>query len=282
MKIFYSPLCLGYIELASPELPGRVREIVRHLSSGKYELIESQPATEIDLLRVHTPRLIEQVKTTDNFDIEQLGAGNIYNFAVLAAGSAQQAAASTLKDGQFSFSLMRPPGHHAGRDFNGGFCYFNNLAVAVSSLFPKIKRLAILDLDCHHGNGTQDIFLGHKQVIYVSLHQSPLYPGTGLTSEANCFNYPLPAKTEETAYLKALALALRNIFAFKPQILGLSVGFDTYKRDPLTDINLEIESYQKIAQAIKELKIPTFALLEGGYNQKELPLCFESFVAGFK
>ena len=282
MKIFYSPKCLDYIELASPELPGRVREIVKHLQGKDYELVEPQPATEADILRVHTPRLIEQVKTTDNLDIEELGTNNIYDFALLSAGSAWQAAAQTAKEGSFTFSLMRPPGHHAGRDFNSGFCYFNNLAVAVSGLLKKLNRVAILDLDCHHGNGTQDIFLGHKQVIYVSLHQSPLYPGTGLTNEQNCFNYPLPAKTAETGYLEALASAIRNIYDFKPQILGLSVGFDTYKHDPLTDIDLEIESYKKIASAINELKIPTFAVLEGGYNQQELPLCFESFVMGFK
>jgi acetoin utilization deacetylase AcuC-like enzyme len=103
----------------------------------------------------------------------------------LAAGAALGAQEIALS-GENVFSLMRPPGHHAGRDSLGGFCYFNNIAIAIAKALIKIKKAVILDLDCHHGNGTQDIFLGDNRVLYISLHQSPLYPGTGLKSAKNC------------------------------------------------------------------------------------------------
>ncbi|MFN3301854.1 MAG: histone deacetylase, partial [Patescibacteria group bacterium] len=179
-----------------------------------------------------------------------------------------------------SFSLMRPPGHHAGKDFCGGFCYFNNLAIAVAKFLKKDKKVAILDIDCHHGNGTEDIFLGKNNVLYISLHESPLYPGTGLESRFNCLNFPLPPRTQEKEYLQTLEIALEKISQFKPNLLAISAGFDTYKKDPLTYFGLEIDSYQKIGEKIAQLNLPTFSVLEGGYSQS-LPLCLYNFIKNF-
>ena len=140
--------------------------------------------------------------------------------------------------GETAFSLMRPPGHHATRTRVMGFCYFNNIAIASARFLADhpSKRIAIVDIDCHHGNGTEDFALGRDRIFYASLHQSPLYPGTGLESPMNCLNFPLPPFTEETPYLAALETACERIREFNPDILGVSAGFDTYEEDPLTQM----------------------------------------------
>ncbi|MFN3966935.1 MAG: histone deacetylase, partial [Endomicrobiia bacterium] len=171
---------------------------------------------------------------------------------------------------------------HATKNQLGGFCYFNNIAIAVKYLLANssVDSVAILDIDCHHGNGTQDIFLGEDKILFVSLHQVPLYPGTGLTSEKNCLNFPLPPGTEEKIYLNTLEKALKEIENFKPNLIAVSAGFDTYKKDPITNMNLEKISYKKIAELISGLKIPRFAVLEGGYSS-DLPECIYNFILGF-
>ncbi len=175
---------------------------------------------------------------------------------------------------------MRPPGHHAGKDELGGFCYFNNIAIAIKRALSGVKKAAILDLDGHHGNGTQDIFKSEKRVLYVSLHQSPLYPGTGLVSEDNCLNYPLKPGTNEEIYLPVLNEALEKIKDFNPQILGISLGLDSFRLDPLTGLNLGISTYRKIGEMISKLNIPDFAVLEGGYTSK-LGECIYEFILGW-
>ena len=276
MKIIFSSFCLKYHAFGHPESPERVRGCFEFLKEKNFEFIEPHPAKERDLLLVHTQRLIDEVKNEKISDLDTPNIKGIFNYALLSVGGAIKAMEIALA-GEIAFSLMRPPGHHAGKDFSGGFCYFNNLAVAVARAFKKIEKVAILDLDCHHGNGTQDIFLGKSNVLYLSLHQSPLYPGTGLESYFNCLNFPLPAKTQEKEYLETLEIALRKIFEFKPNLLAISAGFDTYQKDPLTYFGLEIDSYQKIGQKIAQFKMPTFAVLEGGYSS-DLPFCLHNFL----
>ena len=174
---------------------------------------------------------------------------------------------------------MRPPGHHAERNRVMGFCYINHIAIAVMKLIEshELARVAILDFDCHHGNGTEDIFFGFDQVLFVSLHQSPCYPGTGLESRGNCINYPLPPGTKPPEFLKAIDMALEKIKAFAPALIAVSAGFDAYKNDPITEMSLDIETYHAIGARIAALKLPTFAVLEGGYAA-ELAQCVEAFV----
>ncbi len=280
MKIVYSPKCLKYHSFGHPESPERVKKCFDFLKEKKFEFFEPQPAKEEDLLLVHSKRLIDEIKNEKISDLDTPNIKGIFNYALLSVGGAIKAMEIAL-DSRKSFSLMRPPGHHAGKDFCGGFCYFNNIAIATAKaiLLPKIKKVAILDIDCHHGNGTQDIFLGKTNILYVSLHESPLYPGTGLESYFNCLNFPLPPKTQEEDYLKTLEIALRKISEFGPDILAISAGFDTYKKDPLTYFGLEIQSYKKIGQKISQLNLPTFAVLEGGYS-KDLPLLLYNFLEG--
>lgn len=269
-----------YCQQGHPERPKRVIESFKYLKSKGFEFLEPQPCSEQDLLMVHSRELLEKIKSGSFFDADTPALGNIYEYASLSAGAAilAQELCSCEK---FVFSLMRPPGHHATGEHVGGFCYFNNIAIAVKkSLNERFKKAAILDIDCHHGNGTEEIFSGKKNVLYVSLHQVPLYPGTGLTSHGNCLNFPLEPKTEDKEYLATLRKAVSEIKKFGPEILGVSAGFDTYRKDPLTDINLRRETYLEIGKSIARLEIPCFALLEGGYSS-DLPLCIEQFLLGF-
>lgn len=285
MKIIFSPVCLEYGGGGHPESPERVKRIYETIEGkrgGSYEFVKPTPCSDKELELVHTKGLIERVKRQDTsvFDSDTPNYQGIFNYAKLAAGAALKAGEMALK-GEKAFSLMRPPGHHAGRAFLGGFCYFNNIAIAVSKALREVKRVAILDIDCHHGNGTQDIFLGNKDVLFVSIHQSSLYPGTGLSSEGNCVNFPIPPHTGEGGYLTVLKKAVSVIEDFRPSLLGVSAGFDTYRGDPLTQIGLEKESYRKIGEIISGLGLPGFALLEGGYS-REIGECVRSFLKGYE
>jgi len=267
MKIVFSRRCLEYYEPWHPESPVRVREAYNFLKDKAYEFIEPTPASYEDLLRVHTASYIERVRTGNFYDADSPPYENIYEYACLSAGGAILAARVN------GFSLMRPPGHHAGRSGRSlgasslGFCYFNNLAVAVRSLD---KPSLILDIDGHHGNGTQEIFLGDEKVRYISLHRSPHYPGTGLRSEANCLNFPLRWNTGDELYLKTLEKALDQTDMKHVEVVAVSAGFDAHGNDPLASLGLSTECYREIGRKIGSLNLPTFATLEGGYNPKDL------------
>jgi acetoin utilization deacetylase AcuC-like enzyme len=279
MPIYYDPSCLEYEQPGHPESPYRVRSAHQLLTEEGYQFTTPQPCDEDSLLRAHHPDLIQAVVEGRFFDPDTPSLPGIYHHAILAAGGAVDAAHSAQESGR-AFSLMRPPGHHASRRELGGFCYFNNIAVAVLDAVASGKKVAVVDVDCHHGNGTQDILKGVDQTVYVSLHQSPLYPGTGLASVENCRNYPLAPGTDETGYLEVLRRALVDVREFSPDLIGISIGFDTYRGDPLTHLRLEVESYGKIARALLELGCPIFAVLEGGYSS-DFAQCVLSFIEVF-
>lgn len=273
---------MEYGQPGHPESRERVESSYEFLKSKGYEFIEPSPAKEQDLLLVHTEDLVNNVRNGTFFDLDTPKLPGIYAYAKLSAGAAIKAMELCLK-GEFVFSLMRPPGHHATKDSVMGFCYFNNIAIAVKKALKsmKVENAAIIDIDVHHGNGTQNIFLGDKKVLYVSLHQyGSFYPGTGGNSELNCLNYPLKAGTKEREYLEKLKDALENVEKFSPGLVGISAGFDTYEEDPLAGLFLETETYRKIAKMISDLSKPTFAVLEGGYSTK-LHECVYQFLKGF-
>jgi len=276
MEVIFSQKCLDYESAGHPESPARVQSSYAYLKEKGFSFITPKPAQEADLLSVHTKELVESVKNLSFSDSDTPALQGMFDRACLSVGAAIAAMESSIK-GRSAFSLMRPPGHHAGGDFLGGFCYFNNIAVAVSKAVLLGNRVAILDIDAHHGNGTQDIFEGHKDVLYISLHQVPLYPGTGLKSQGNCLNYPLKPGITEEAYLSVLGEAITKVLKFSPSLLAISAGFDTYEGDPLTNIALKKESYRRIRELIAALKINFFAVLEGGYSS-ELKHCIYEFL----
>jgi len=162
---------------------------------------------------------------------------------------------------------MRPPGHHAGRNGRAmgvstlGFCYFNNIAIAVKNLG---KTTLILDIDGHHGNGTQEIFQGDPNVTFISLHRYPTYPGTGLTSQGNCLNFPLPYSSGDLLYLETLEQALSQVDMANIEVVAISAGFDAHEGD-LASLGLTHEGYREIGRKVGALGKPVFGVLEGGY-----------------
>lgn len=281
IKIIFSPRCLEYESPGHPESPKRLLRAWEYLKGKGIDLIEPSPCGEEDILLAHSQGLIDSVKSGSFRDADTPNIRGIFEYARLSAGAAIKAQQVCLEQGIKAFSLMRPPGHHAGKDTVAGFCYFNNMAIAVKRALLKVDRAAILDLDCHHGNGTQDIFKGEPRLLFVSLHQSPLYPHTGLKSEGNCLNYPLERAASEPEYLPVLKAGLQKIADFRPSLLGISLGFDTYKNDPLTDLRLEILTYRKIGLMVRQaLSAPGFGVLEGGYSSK-IGHCLYEFIQGW-
>jgi acetoin utilization deacetylase AcuC-like enzyme len=265
--------CIKYCIEGHPESPKRVESIYNALID-KFEFVDAKPAKKEDILLCHTEEHYNRVLNKDYFDWDTPVIEPYY--PLLSAGSAIKAAKVN------GFSLSRPPGHHAGRNSLEGFCYFNNICIATKKLG---KRTAILDLDVHHGNGTEDIVFGDEDILYVSIHQHPLYLGTGLKSKENCINFPLPPQTDEDLYLKTLKKALEHVVDFKPEVLAISLGFDTYVEDPLANFALKEGSYEKIGKlvgdVVEELGINYFIVLEGGYSDKIGDLAlkfFEGFV----
>jgi len=264
-KIVFSEKCLTYGSLHI-EAPERVRKASEILKEKGYEFLTPAPASEEDLSKVHDVDYLWNLKKGLVEDPDTPAYENIYEYARLAAGGAILAAETN------SFSLMRPPGHHAGKDgaalgaYTRGFCYLNNIAIAVKHLD---KPTLILDIDGHHGNGTQEIFMGNEKVMYVSLHRHPHYPGTGSVSEGNCLNFPLTADCGDEVYLKTLDAALNRIDKSRFEVVAVSAGFDTHLGD-LASLGLTEKGYSGIGKRIAALNKPTFFVLEGGYNGEHI------------
>ena len=176
-----------------------------------------------------------------------------------------------------AFCAVRPPGHHAEKDKAMGFCIYNNVAVGANYLIKryKLNKIAIIDFDVHHGNGTQNIFYDNEKVLYISTHQFPYYPGSGTEQEKgkhnNIFNIPLPAGTTSEEYLNAYEFVLKKLNEFKPEFILLSAGFDAHKDDPLAQFKLESGDFYKITKRTLELSKlhcegKVVSILEGGYD----------------
>lgn len=276
-KIVFSEKCLNYGDWHI-EGPTRVKMAHEFLKEKNYEFLEPTPASEEDVLRVHDADYVWKLKKGLVEDPDTPAYADIYEYARLSAGGALLAAEVN------GFSLMRPPGHHAGRNgaalgvYTRGFCYVNNVAVAVKALG---KAALILDIDGHHGNGTQEIFQGDKKVVYVSLHRYPFYPGTGSASEGNCLNFPLPADCGEQRYLETLDEALGMVDMGSLEVVAVSVGFDAHTRD-LASLRLKENSYREIGRRIGLLKKPTFFVLEGGYMGEQNGRDIDQFLSGYE
>ena len=274
MDIVFSKTALEFEKAGHPESPERLEKASDYLKNKGYNFIEAEAAAAEELSLVHNKSQLIKIKENNFYNSDCPNYENIYDYAALAAGAALQAASCN------GFSLMRPPGHHAGADYLMGFCYFNNLAVAVEK---EEKKTLIIDFDGHHGNGTQDIFFGIKDIVYLSLHKA-VFPGSGLQSRANCLNHVFRKIPGEEKYLKELQKLLQKALraGVDFELIAVSAGFDAYQNDPLASLGISSEGYYKIGQLIAELGLPSFAVLEGGYNAAMLGKNIDNFITGLE
>lgn len=284
MIIITDEHCTGYSSAGHPERPQRITNTVELLKK-QTELpltwhTPSGGAGDEAILRAHTPEMLARLAVPEDFDGDTPYYDNIATLARTSV-SAGLDALRLAREGKQVFSLMRPPGHHATREKSMGFCFLNNIAIAVlEAAATGGKRVAVFDFDVHHGNGTEDILLNRPGLEFFSVHQHPAYPGTGAASRGrNCFNYPVaPGATRET-YRAALTNALDDLKHFKPDLVGVSAGFDAYARDPLADAPLLAEDFHWLGVSLRQIGVPMFSLLEGGYS-RDLPELIFAYLKG--
>ena len=284
MTIFYDPRCLEYSRPGHPERPQRIARTVPVLKDRHPEWKWQRPraATDDELLRAHSRQHLERIADgREDFDLDTPLYPNIETYARHSAGAAIEAARAALH-GESTFTLMRPPGHHATRDRAMGFCYFSNVAIAaLDALETGAERVAIWDFDGHHGNGTEAIVAHNRRIQFASIHQFPAYPGTGVQSFANIDNYPVAPFTPRTELVDVANRALEKLTAFKPDLLLVSAGFDAYARDPLLQMTLEREDFAKFGSWLSNIDVPVAVVLEGGYSD-DLPELIDAFLTAWQ
>jgi acetoin utilization deacetylase AcuC-like enzyme len=283
MRIITDERCTGYSQPGHPERPERILAAwgkLRRQTEIPITWSKPGPCDEAAILRAHTPELLARLTVPEDFDADTPFFPNIADYARASIGAALEALRGALA-GEMVFSLMRPPGHHATRNRAMGFCYLNNTAIAVlEALAHGTKRVAVFDFDVHHGNGTEAILLNKPGAAVFSVHQFPCYPGTGTRNVgANCFNYPVLPQTSRAEYRQVLASALEHLQTFKPELIAVSAGFDSYVGDPLAQGSLVKEDFYWLGQSIRSLGLPTLSLLEGGYSP-DLPDLILAYLRG--
>jgi acetoin utilization deacetylase AcuC-like enzyme len=276
-----------------PESAARLRAIEATLAGAGWphlERVEAPPATREQLRRVHSQAHIDAIERLSAggggmIDVDTVVSEGSFEAALHAAGGAVSAAGRLLADGGgFAFCGLRPPGHHAERERAMGFCLFNNIAVAAAHAIEAagVERVLILDWDVHHGNGTEAIFAASDRVLYVSIHQWPLYPGTGSAEytgagagEGFTVNLPVPPGSGGEQFLSLVEHLVAPIArGFEPGLLAISAGYDAHRDDPLAECLLDTDSYGEMAAVMRdlaaELGVPVLVCLEGGYDRVAL------------
>ncbi len=306
IRVFSDPLCLDHrTPPGFPEKPERLAGVLGHLRAAGWPVVEEGLAPEAArqaVTAVHEEGYVDRFERAaargdsllDSAD-NPLSAGTWK--AAWAAVSAALAAADWVAGGEDRTALaaVRPPGHHAERATAMGFCFFNNVAVAAEHLRRRhgLSRVAIFDFDVHHGNGTQHLFEARADVFYASTHQYPFYPGTGAAGETGVgegegatLNVPLPAGTGDEGYAEAIRGAvLPALRRFAPEALLLSAGFDAWRNDPLGGMRVTEEGFRAWGKWLRELAAEVcggrvLAVLEGGYDLRNLPLLVEANLEG--
>lgn len=275
--------------LGHPEKPDRVTTIIKRLKKNKKLIWKKNKKFDRKILDfTHTPEYVEKVENSfpkkglvflDADTIISPGSKNATYDAIGSIISAIDGVEN--KEFKNAFCAVRPPGHHSEKEKSMGFCIYNNVAVGANYLIKRYnyKKIAIIDFDVHHGNGTQDIFYNNEKVLYISTHQYPFYPGSGSDKEKgihnNIFNIPLPAGTTSQEYLNAYENVLKKIKDFRPEFILFSAGFDAHKDDPLAQFQLVSEDFHEITKRTLEYaKIncgsKVVSILEGGYDLNAL------------
>ena len=255
-------------------------------------------ATREELERVHDPVYLDSMDEMGGravmLDPDTFTSPESYEIALLAAGAAVQAAEHALDRGEPAFALVRPPGHHAERDRAMGFCLYNNVAVAAAAAIARgLERVAIVDIDVHHGNGSQWMFWEDPRVLYVSSHQFPFYPGTGAATDVGggagrgyTVNVPLEAGATDADYELAYGAIVQPILdEYAPQLLLVSAGYDAHERDPLASMRMTAEGYAGVVAGLCDVasRHGGFALVtEGGYELTALAECLEASFAAIE
>ena len=271
--------------IGHPEQPDRVTAVIAKLKQNKKLIWEKSTKFDVKYLNItHSEDYISDVKKSfPNNGLKFLDGDTIISpgskRATIDAVGSIISAIDGIENNKFNkaFCAVRPPGHHAEKNKAMGFCIYNNIAVGAKFLINKYKynKIAIIDFDVHHGNGTQDIFYENSKVLYISTHQYPYYPGTGNNNEKgmynNILNIPLPAGTNSDEYLNAYNYVIKKLIEFKPEFVMFSAGFDAHKDDPLAQLNLNSKDFYEITKrtilATQQFsKGKVVSILEGGYD----------------